>query len=855
MKKIVFLTFMLSLLMLPAMAQNTTIDISGDNTDKAYVSYDQSIQLSAGKTVDVKMARYCYFSSTISGSGTLNLYGGGERCYLGTAKGASWPNWSNFKGDIHIYPYKENSSKAGFYGVVMAHGGKAFSPENMEDAIKSGKVNNSMENNHVTLHEGAVLCCEANTNGAGFRIGELNTEKGSTIQGYMKKNTRAAYFLVGNLGTDATMAGTIAPPSYSDTHPVGIIKEGKGTYSLTANDNYLTGALRVMEGRVLVMNDRAEAESKGLRGALGAKTDENEPIAYVFEKGVLGGTGSIGGTVDNYGTIEPGTDEIGTLTLKNYVTTAKSSNLFVRPASVLRFKLDSTSDHDQLNVNGAVKYFNMMEDFSTSEKMPVIELVLTQDASMKVGDEFVLLTTKSKASAAGDWHFELKQPGRYTWEIDEKEEDGTYRVVARLVSFKDADHSDDPDNPDNPNDDEHMGAFYDDGIDDKADNTTLREYAEKNGKYIGTAISTWKNDITNESLAETKEVRQQFNMLVAENEMKWNELEPSRGGFNYWAADNLVNFAQKNNMKMRGHCLAWHSQLPTWVSSDGKKNDQNWSREEALEILKTHITNVVKHFKGKVAEWDVVNECLNDDQTTVRTNPDGYDLRESVWTRAIGEDFIDSAFVYAHRADPDALLYLNDYDVEMQGKAKSVALYNLAMRLKASDIPIDGVGLQCHFSIGDVDSVKLAKNIQRFADAGLKCIITELDMGISSTTAKNLEEQARNYRVITDIVLNNDNCPNLVIWGLKDNNSWREASSPLLYDAGVGKKPAYYAVRSALRHRVIEKEKEIEDDIQAVKSANDKEDATYDLSGRLVDEQNLRPGLYIKAGKLFMVGQ
>lgn len=855
MKKKVLLTLLWALLMLPGMAQNKTIDISGDNSDKSYTTYDSSIRIDKGQVVDVKMARYCYLNSVLTGSGTLNLYAGGDRCYLGTTKGASWPNWSSFTGDIHIIPFPENSSKAGYYGVVMAHGGKSFSPENMEDAIKSGKVNNSMVNSHVTLHNGAVLCCEANSNGAGFRIGELNTEKGSTIQGYIKKNTRAAYFLVGNLGTDATMAGKIAPPSYSDTHPVGIIKEGKGTYSLTANDNYLTGALRVMEGRVLVMNDRAEAESKGLRGALGAKTNENEPIAYVFEKGVLGGTGSIGGTVDNYGTIEPGTDEMGTLTLKNYVTTAKSSNLFVRPASVLRFKLDSTSDHDQLNVNGAVKYFNMMEDFSISEKMPVIEIVLTQDASMKVGDEFVLLTAKSKASAAGDWHFELKQPGRYTWEIDEKEEDGTYRVVARLVSFKDADHSDDPDNPDNPDDDEHMGAFYDDGIDDNTDKTTLREYAEKNGKYIGTAISTWKNDITNESLAETKEVRQQFNMLVAENEMKWNELEPSRGGFNYWAADNLVNFAQKNNMKMRGHCLAWHSQLPTWVSSDGKKNDQNWSREEALEILKTHITNVVKHFKGKVAEWDVVNECLNDDQTTVRTNPDGYDLRESVWTRAIGEDFIDSAFVYAHRADPDALLYLNDYDVEMQGKAKSVALYNLAMRLKASDIPIDGVGLQCHFSIGDVDSVKLAKTIQKFADAGLKCIITELDMGISSTSAKNLEEQARNYRVITDIVLNNDNCPNLVIWGLKDNNSWREASSPLLYDAGVGKKPAYYAVRSALRHRVIEKEKKIENDIQAVESPAVKEDATYDLSGRLVDEQNLRPGLYIKAGKLFMVGQ
>ena len=857
MKKNVFLTLVLSWLMMPVMAQVSTIDISGDNTDKSYVSYNQSISLPAGNVVDVKMARYCYFYSTITGSGTLNLYAGGERCYLGTAKGAQWPDWTAFKGDIHIYRFKENSSKAGFYGVVMAHGGKAFSPENMEDAIKSGKVNNSMEKSRVTLHNEAVICCEANTNGAGFRIGELTTEEGSTIQGYMKKDTknvRPAYFLVGSLGTDATLAGKIAPPDYYDAQPVGLIKEGKGTYRITGNENYLTGALRVTEGRVLVMNDREEAESKGLRGALGAKTNENDAIAFVFEKGVLGGTGCIGGTVDNYGTIEPGDDAIGTLTLQNYVTTTQPSNLFVRPASVLRFKLNSTSSHDQLNVNGTVKYFNMMQDFSVSDKMPIIEIVLEKDASAKVGDEFLLLTAKSKA--AGDWYFKLKQPDHYTWELAEKEEEGTYRVVARVVSLNDPEDPDNPDDPDNKDDEEHMGAFYDDGISDNADKTTLREYAKKNEKYIGTAISTWKNDITNASLTETKEVGQQFNMLVAENEMKWDALEPSRGEFNYWAADNLVNFAQKNNMKMRGHCLAWHSQLPTWVSSDGKKNDQNWSREEALKILENHITTVVKHFKGKVAEWDVVNECLNDDQTTVRTNPEGYDLRESVWTRAIGEDFIDSAFVYAHRADPDALLYLNDYGVEMQGKAKSVALYNLAMRLKAKDIPIDGVGLQCHFSIGDVDSVKLAKTIQRFADAGLKCIITELDMGIPNTSAANLEEQARNYRVITDIVLNNDNCPNLVVWGLKDNNSWREASNPLLYDAGVGKKPAYYGVRSALRHRVLEKEKEIETGIEELKDGKVEEwkEGWHTLDGQPLNGEPTEPGIYIKSGKKIVVG-
>lgn len=855
-KNFTLLILIFSMFLTPAAAQTTrTIDISGDNTDKSYVSYNEGIAIRKSQTVNVKMARYCYFNSTITGNGTLNLYGGGDRCYLGTSKGDTWADWSGFTGDIHIYPFRENSSKTVTFGVVLAQGKKNFSPENVEDAIATGKLNNAMENNRVTLHEGAVLSCDQNSNGAGFRLGELNTEAGSLIRGYMKDN-RPSYFLVGHLGTDATMAGTIAPPSYKDSHLLGLIKEGKGTYRITANDNYLSGALRVMGGRVLVMNDREEAESKSLRGALGAKSDANEAIAYVFEKGVLGGTGSIGGTVDNYGTIEPGDDAVGTLTLKNYATPSKSTNLFVRPASVLRFKIASASAFDQLNVNGTVKYFDMTQDFMTSEKMPLIQLVLEKDAGVKVGDEFLLLSAKSKTTQAGDWQFELKKPEHYTWELVEKEENGTYEVRVRLVSLNDPDEPDNPDDPDNPDNPDHepMGAFYDDGIDEATDPNTLRYYAEQNGKWIGTAISMWKNDLTNESLGETKEVGAQFNMLVAENEMKWDALEPSRNEFNYWSADNLVSYAQRNNMKMRGHCLAWHSQLPTWVSSDGKKNDKNWSREEALQILKNHITKVVQHYKGKVSEWDVVNECLSDDQTTVRSNPDGYDLRESVWTRAIGEDFIDSAFVYAHRADPDAILYLNDYGVELQGKAKSLAFYNLAMRLKASDIPIDGVGLQCHFSIGDVDSVKLAKTVKRYADAGLKCIITELDMGIPSTTTANLEEQARNYRVITDIMLNNDNCPNLVIWGLKDNNSWREPSNPLLYTAGLARKPAWYAVRSALRHnKIMEEQTGIEKIVNGKLLNGNYIEGWYTLDGRALSGQPTQPGIYITNGKKYII--
>ena len=818
-------------------AQNETIDISGNNKSDSYVSYNKAVSLPAGKEVDVKMARYCYFSSTVTGSGTINLYAGGERCYLGTKSGASWANWSGFKGNAHIYRFKENAPSAGSYNVVLAHGGKVFSPEKIEECIKGSKLNNALQNCRLTVHEGAVLCNEANNqNAGGFRIGELQMEAGSTLQGYMK-DSRTSYYLVGCLNTDAELAGTIAPSGYKDGTLLGLIKEGKGTYRITGNNNYLTGALRIIGGRLLVNNDRAEAEKKKLRGGIGAKTNENEAIVYVFGGGILGGTGSIGGATDNYGTIEPGDDSPGTLTLKNYVSPTKNANLTVHPASILRFKVASADSYDRLTVAGNVKYSDMTEDFSTSDKAPVIELAL-EGLPFEVGTELTLLTAKSKS---GDWQFQLQQPGKGTWALEEKTDGDGYKVVVKLVSTEESDNPDTPDDPDKPA--STMGAFYDDGIDDKSDTKTLRYYAEKNGKQIGIALCTYKG-----LQSDRDESGRQFNMMVAENEMKMDALQPQQGQFSYGSADNLVSFAKNNKMAVRGHCLVWHQQQPGWLSSDGKKNDKGWSRKEALEIMKNHITNVLTHFKGKVTEWDVVNECLDDDQSIIRTNPDGYKLRPTVWQQAIGDDYIDSAFVFARKADPSIQLYLNDYDVEMQGKAKAVAYYNLVKHLQAKDIPLDGVGLQCHFSVGDVDSVKLESTIRRFGEAGLKCIITELDMGVSSTSAANLEEQARNYRVITDIMLNNDNCPTMMVWGIKDNDSWRSASNPLLYTSGLGKKPAWYAVRSALRHRTLTDGSSTMIS-SSIADAPSSDSPIYDLSGRRVNPANIRSGLYIKNGK------
>ena len=849
------ITFCALLTAATAVADNEVIDISGNNTSSSYVSYDKAISLPASKTVDVKMARYCYFSSKITGSGTLNLHAGGERCYLGTAKGAEWPNWTSYKGDIHIYRFKENAPSAGFYGVVMAHGGKSSTAENALDDAKSGKVNPSMANNHVTLHENATICCEANTSGAGFRIGHLDTEAGSTLQGYMKKG-RAAYYLLGGLNTDFTLAGTIKPSDYDDATSIGIVKEGTGTMTITGNDNYVSGALRVLKGRVQIANDAADAQSRKKRGALGARPSTSEPIVYIFEDGILGGLGSIAGTVDNYGTIAPGfinDNELSTghLILRNYVTASKQPDLIVHPASKLHFMVTATFAgtemthrviaNDIIDLGGNLKFSNMTQDFSTSDKMPLVELETpVEEYGMEVGDEITLLTAKAKT---GDWHFDLKQPSKYTWELVEATTDEGYTLKARVVSLRNTDDPDNPDNPDNP-DVPTMGPYYDDGIDDSSDHNTLRHYAEQCGKNVGVALCTYKGLDSDRS-----EAARQFNMMVCENEMKMDALQPSQGQFSYGSADALVSLAQRNNMAIRGHCLVWHQQQPAWLSSDGKKNDKSWTRQQALDIMKDHITKVMKHFKGKVTEWDVVNECLDDDQSIIRSNPDGYTLRQTVWQRAIGDDYIDSAFVYAHRADPNAVLYLNDYDVEHQGKAKAVAFHNLAMRLKNRNIPIDGVGLQCHFSVDEVDSVKLASTVKRFGQDDLKCVITELDMGVPSTSSANLEEQARLYRVVTDIMLDNDNCPYMIVWGIKDNDSWRSSSNPLLYTSGLEKKPAWRAVRSALRHRSLNSGiSPITIHPSAQSTVIGQRPMVYDLQGRQLSGRSAAKGLYIDNG-------
>ena len=368
--------------------------------------------------------------------------------------------------------------------------------------------------------------------------------------------------------------------------------------------------------------------------------------------------------------------------------------------------------------------------------------------------------------------------------------------------------------------------------DPKTDELHLRDYAEMMGKYIGVCVPASSMNIANDNDKYAQKIYTEFNAVVAENEMKMDALQPNQGQFNYGNGDKLVAFAKRHNMKVRGHTLCWHSQVPKWISEDGYQNNKNYTRANLLSILKRHITSVMRHYKGKVAEWDVVNETLDDNQWGVSLSNGRYNLRQSIWVKVIGEDFLDSAFTWAHRIDPDAKLYLNDYGADFYGGSKATAMYNLVKRMKDDGVPIDGVGLQCHLSSGDAVE-GIAKNARFYKQKlGIDCIITELELKAGASTSANLSKQAEAYRKILEGFLTNSNAPTMMLWGIDDNHTWIEGDqNPLIFDKNLQPKPAYYSLLEAFHNGYVT---DIHQPWAEYSASAAVDDAVYDISGRKV---------------------
>jgi endo-1,4-beta-xylanase len=208
--------------------------------------------------------------------------------------------------------------------------------------------------------------------------------------------------------------------------------------------------------------------------------------------------------------------------------------------------------------------------------------------------------------------------------------------------------------------------------------TTLRFKAQTLGFLIGSAVrlKALKNDATYGEL-----LAREFNVITAESAMKFSAIRPTHGEFDFADADTIVNFATTYGMRVRGHTLIWHYSTPRWLV------EGNFSKEEVSAILKEHIQTVVSRYRGRVYAWDVINEAINDE---------GTGLRQTFWSKMLGEDYIAQALTWAREADPDAKLFYNDYGGEALGN-KSDAIYKMLKSLKGRGLPINGIGLQSHF--------------------------------------------------------------------------------------------------------------------------------------------------------------
>ncbi len=215
----------------------------------------------------------------------------------------------------------------------------------------------------------------------------------------------------------------------------------------------------------------------------------------------------------------------------------------------------------------------------------------------------------------------------------------------------------------------------------------------------------------------TAVITHEFNCATAENDMKWQALEPKPNTFRFERADQFIDFCHRHDLVVIGHNLCWHAQLPSWVSKPDP-GQETLTKEVLLARLKNHVQTVAAHFKGKVRGWDVVNEAIHDG--------DG-EYRKTVFFRLIGREYIALAFKWAHEADPNAELYYNDYNLDADD-AKRARAIELVKYLRDQGAHIDGIGLQGHYNLATPTAAKIDETIQMFADLGLKVMITELDV-------------------------------------------------------------------------------------------------------------------------------
>ena len=318
----------------------------------------------------------------------------------------------------------------------------------------------------------------------------------------------------------------------------------------------------------------------------------------------------------------------------------------------------------------------------------------------------------------------------------------------------------------------------------------LRDLAEAQGLHLGAAVAG--EPVLSD--AQYREVlTREFSMGTSENHMKWGLIHPAEATYDFATADDQVALLEGAGMAVRGHNLAWHMQNPDWLTGG------TWTREEAIALLEGHIDEVVGHYGGQIAEWDVVNEVVG------LTGG----AWENPWTGPIGfPDYLDVAFTRARVADPEALLVYNDFLIEQPGP-RADAAHDLVTGMVGRGVPIDGVGFQAHLGVESCPTATSCLNgfltqMLRYDALGLRVSVTELDVAIPlPADPGELDRQADVYRQVVLACLWAPNCDTVVLWGFTDAHSWIPGLRPgwgaaLIFDEEYQAKPAYDAIAAVL---------------------------------------------------------
>jgi endo-1,4-beta-xylanase len=326
------------------------------------------------------------------------------------------------------------------------------------------------------------------------------------------------------------------------------------------------------------------------------------------------------------------------------------------------------------------------------------------------------------------------------------------------------------------------------------------------------------SDVSSSAVTD-KALLRHYNVLTPENNLKPDQLSSAKGSYNFSTADRMVNAAIASGFKVEGHTLLWHSQIPQW-----QKNIASASKESALSDMRKYITDVVGHFHGKIYAWDVLNEAFPDGgyssdwKTSMR--------RENPWYSAIGSDFVYEGFLAARHADSGVILYYNDYNTDMAGKARMihdmVRDVNLRYKTEYPDetrLLIEGIGMQEHHNTG-VSASSIKNTLNLFKPLGVRVAVSELDVlivtyqefapyghgsnkqgSISGDKKTNgLKKQAELYSQYFKVYLEfSDIIERVTFWGVTDDKSWRSAGLPLIFSSGGKAKAAYYSVIESLK--------------------------------------------------------